>query len=358
MSITRTAFQRVALIVISICLIAILGTNLVKADHNHEADREHLHAEEYTYDVQTTSSYQVSGRDDVYFDESFSATAEDYLIVELASSDLVVETTSGSEARVVITGRGSDAAQEFERRRFSADYSGGRFRVKSDPENNRRRGRVEASFTVTVTIPHQFDVSIATASGDVRVGDLLGQLDANSASGDIQLGTVDGTEIEINTASGDISADALTGILSFSTASGDLVADAISGHSVSMSSASGDMFVGNLNATTFESSTASGSIEIDHFEAAASIQSASGDVSLDLNEIADLSIETVSGDIDLALPNPAGASVNLHSPDIEIAHSLDFSGSRERREARGTIGGGGPQFDLTTMSGSIELERD
>lgn len=353
---SRSTFQRIAVAAIVVCLIALIAPGIINADQEHDK-RDRVSAHEHDrHTVRQTSSADT--RSDVFLDRTFTVSEGDYLTVELASSDVLVETGTSSQAQVVITGRGSDAAEEFERRRFSADYTNRTLSVKFDPESRPTLRRIEASFDVTVTIPEHFDVKINSASGDVQLGDLRGQLEIGTASGDIQLGALDGTELTIHTASGDVSADALVGILDVSTASGDLEISTVTGYEVSISTASGNVSVDQLSATTFETSTASGNIELGHFDADADVHTASGNVSITFDHILPASIQTLSGNVDLYLPTSANAGLELTSSNIDIDDTLSFRGQRDRRRVRGDLGSGGPLLSVTTQSGNINLEQN
>ncbi|MGA7272755.1 MAG: DUF4097 family beta strand repeat-containing protein [Acidimicrobiia bacterium] len=85
-------------------------------------------------------------------------------------------------------------------------------------------------------------VSIKTASGDVYIDRVRGDLNVKSASGDIRAGHVDGTT-SITTASGDLSIEVAHGPLSVTTASGDVRVDRYMGDDVEASTMSGDLVV-------------------------------------------------------------------------------------------------------------------
>ncbi len=364
MLITRRTFQRIALAIIAVCLIALLGPRLVNADHNHiEVEFGGIYdgAEDYSqttheasHSTNTPTQSTDSANDDVFLDETFSISSGDQLTVELASSDLIVETgSSSSQARVVIRGTGRDAAEEFERRHFSVDYSASTLDVHSNPEQRRRSGHVQANFTVTITVPSRMDADVTLASGDVRMGDLVGFFELTTASGDIELGSVQGPSISIQAASGDITAQSLDGPVSVSAASGDIDIQHIVGTRVDLTTASGDITVNTLEADFVDATSASGDIHIGRLIGQSEVSTASGDVSIFLADAADIS--TASGSVSLVLPRGAGFDVDLESPDIDIDGSLNFNGSRQRRSVRGTIASGGPTLSISTHSGSIEL---
>lgn len=73
----------------------------------------------------------------------------------------------------------------------------------------------------------------------------------------------------------------------------------------------------------------------------------------------DLDFRTVSGDITLELPPRASTEVRVEtmSGDIQSDFPLDVERRSMRRRARGTIGEGGRELYLTTLSGDVRLRR-
>ena len=72
-----------------------------------------------------------------------------------------------------------------------------------------------------------------------------------------------------------------------------------------------------------------------------------------------IELETVNGSIDLELPTAANAT--LHASTVNGHISTDFPlmihGKFTNREITGSIGQGGPELNLRTVNGSIELRR-
>ena len=376
-------FRYLALATIAVCLVALLGPRLVHADRNHitlEFDGAYLGAEdhhaddhdaadahdatdehrdaydaelnEHSGEIKTASQVSV-GQGDVLYEQSFPMRAGDRLVITLSSEDVIVERGSGSGTTVTVEGHGRDAREEFERRRFSAAFDGGELRIRTDPERRRNHGNVRAGFNVIVRAPERMDVEIHVASGDVQLDQLVGPLSVKAASGDIELGAVQGPRIDIETASGDISAESLDGPVSLSAASGDITVGRIVGIEVDLSTASGDIAVATIETDHLDASAASGDIEVDHLRGRADLSTASGDVSVHLADAADIS--TGSGSVTLYLARGAGFDVDLQSSDIDIADALSFSGSTNRRHMDGRLGNGGPRLDISTGSGSITL---
>lgn len=73
----------------------------------------------------------------------------------------------------------------------------------------------------------------------------------------------------------------------------------------------------------------------------------------------DLDFRTVSGDITLELPARTSTEVRVEtmSGDIESDFPLDVERRSMRRRARGTLGQGGRELYVTTLSGDVRLRR-
>jgi DUF4097 and DUF4098 domain-containing protein YvlB len=127
-----------------------------------------------------------------------------------------------------------------------------------------------ASIQFRIQVPNslflRFD-SLKTASGNVEISDVTGDVDAKSASGNMTVQRVDGY-VDVSTASGDVVAVDIVGTVNAKTASGDVEVEItqLEGEgNLSFSSASGDVLVwapASLNADV-RMSTVSGKLETD-----------------------------------------------------------------------------------------------
>jgi hypothetical protein len=323
-----------------------------------EAMAEAEVAEAVAAGIAGATAFQASARDEVLYEQAFPVRPGDRLAVTLSSEDLVVETAAG-EASVTVLGRGRDARDAFPRRRFSAEYAAGVLRVQTDPERGPHPPGQRASYTVVVRVPARLAVELRLASGDVRLGDLAGDLVLETASGDAALGRIsDAAEIRVNAASGDVQAVLLDGAeVRVETASGDVRVERLAANTATVHTASGDVLLSAAGAERFEAHTASGDVAVEQLDAGAvTVNTASGDVALGLMRPAAVEVSTGSGDVGLGLPR-AGFDVALDGPSIEIADDLGFEGERARRSARGRLGGGGPRLAVSTGSGEIALVR-
>ncbi len=307
-----TPSQRLALVTLVVCLAAFVGLRLVQADRSDDDMHVEVEADE------EGRSALASARADVLYERSFPVQPGDRLAINLSSEDVIVEPLQGGPASVTVEGRGRDAEAEFERRRFSAEYGGGRLHVRTNPERRRGFGNVRAGFTVTVRVPASVSAAVNVASGDVRLGDLEGEVTVNASSGDVQAGDLVGGPVRVHTASGDVELRA-------------------------------------VRADELAVATSSGDVEARRVEAAVSAQTGSGDVVIGFNDFRGLRATTGSGDVEVTLPRGTGAEVAINSGDIDIADALGFQGSAQRRSKHGRLGGGGPDLRVDTGSGSVSI---
>lgn len=123
--------------------------------------------------------------------------------------------------------------------------------------------------------------------------------------------------------------------------SGDVEAEGMRGY-VEARSVSGDV---RLSTTGYgEASSVSGSIF-------ASLGSAAWPGELDFS--------TVSGDVTVRLPARASTGVRIRtmSGEVETDFPLEVERRSMRRSVRGTLGGGGRELSVTTLSGDVRLLR-
>jgi hypothetical protein len=187
---------------------------------------------------------------------------------------------------------------------------------RSDPNHVELRvsypheGNCNASIRFEIEVPrttaYKFD-SFSTASGDVLVSGLTGDIKVKSASGDLRIEDVSGA-VQASTASGDVSINNIKGPVNASSASGDL-----------------DVRIARLE----------GSNQM-------AFSTASGDVSLKVpaNLDAEIEMSSISGSLRTDFP-------------IEIHEQDHGPGSH----ARGRIGNGSSHVTLSSASGDVSLSR-
>jgi DUF4097 and DUF4098 domain-containing protein YvlB len=219
-----------------------------------------------------------------------------------ASSRVEVDVTGSGAEFVVVEQLGSTILIREERRLF-----GGR------------------SVNIRVSTPSGSHLDATVASMDIYARVDLGRINLQTASGDLDIGQADGVvlrtasgdvkvdeilnDCEVSSASGDVRIHRVSGDLSVSTASGDIVADAVDGR-CELKSASGDLRVGCCRGALIELKSMSGDLRVGipaGTRVEAEIDSLSGDVRLPKTKTTvtpqrttKLRARTVSGDIEVS----------------------------------------------------------
>ena len=164
------------------------------------------------------------------------------------------------------------------------------------------------------------------------------------------------TELRLEGASADVQADGLRGAQRYSTISGDLYLTDLGG-SVRVNSVSGDLTIRASEPIDVRVEAVSGDLSViaprlDGLRA----DTVSGDLEVE-GELGDgeFRVETVSGDLTVGLVGGATFAVRGLSTDIrsELDHRIE--GQRDRR--RVVVGGGGPEFAFSSMSGDLAVRR-
>jgi DUF4097 and DUF4098 domain-containing protein YvlB len=237
------------------------------------------------------------------FQKSYQVGAGGHIAVKNVSGDVSVTGYDGTVVLVSGTKEGRDREQVEVEDLSSANQVDVRVRYPKDCN-------CEASIRFEVKVPRStsyiFD-RISTASGDVSVQGVSGELNVSTASGDVEVTDVMGRST-VTVASGDIKIKGAAG-------------------SVTARSASGDV-----------------SVEIVRLESTDSLEftSASGDVNVSVPASIDADVEmsTLSGSLKTDFP-------------IQVEETRHGPG----RRASGRVGAGARRLKISTVSGSISLTR-
>ena len=226
------------------------------------------------------------------------------LETKLAGGDVRVVTTDGGESTVTLEG----PAQAVEQARV--ELLGDRLVVTEV-----RKGFMGIFSGMTeplharIQVPHHSHVDATTASADIHLDGTFASVSMASASGDLELvGELEG-DVDVKTASGDVRVPHVGGSLRVKSVSGDVNAAGVEG-SISVKSVSGDLNVGSVREGNVDVHSVSGdvvlgvapgtSIDVD-------AGSTSGDLSSEIPLAADapdsgapvvvIRVHTVSGDL-------------------------------------------------------------
>jgi DUF4097 and DUF4098 domain-containing protein YvlB len=192
--------------------------------------------------------------------EAFATRGHVELRIDVPRGDVQIETGDVEETTVELEALGRDA-DEYEREaRIEARPRGDGHEVVVDA--SARRGLLgfrEGEYRVRINAPRGTDVraklasadiggrgqfgevEVDSASGDVVFDEIAGQAGINTASGDVELRRVGSAKV--NSASGDVRIED-SGPVDANTASGDIRLRSVASGEVRLHSASGDLDVG------------------------------------------------------------------------------------------------------------------
>lgn len=314
--------------------------------------------------VEAARVYQRRTRDDNPEEQTERTTkvvklgADGTIILGNIAGDITVSRGSGPDATIEIvkTARGrtpEDAKEMLALVPVEVTERTGRVEVKTrypngddQRRNNRRNINVSAAYTVTA--PAGTRVSVDTISGNVRVTDIKGDINANSISGDVRI-----------SGAGRIgSAKSISGTIEVS----DTQADG----PVAGSSISGDVVFRRVNARRMDGGSVSGSIKFDDVQCdRVNAQTTSGGVSFSgtLVRGGHYELHAFSGEVRVMLSGNTGFEVDATSfsgevrTDIPITTRGSTTGRGRRTTLTGTYGDGSAILDLQTFSGSIVISK-
>ncbi|MFZ0912318.1 MAG: DUF4097 family beta strand repeat-containing protein [Candidatus Korobacteraceae bacterium] len=201
------------------------------------------------------------------------------------------------------------------------------------PEEARRR----VSISYEIIVPADTTLQAHTGSGSVGVQGVRAEVQAQTGSGEIRVRDVGGRS-RVQTGSGSIRAENVAAPFYAHTGSGDIDADL---------TGSGDVDV----------QTGSGGIHLRGVKGGLHSRSGSGDLSADGSVGGPWNLHTGSGSIRLAIGSGSGFNLNVHTSSGSIHSDLPITvqGSLGRHELKGTVRGGGPEVEVSTGSGDVDI---
>ncbi len=220
--------------------------------------------------------------------------------------------------------------------------------------------------TVIVYIPQHKkfnEIELKASSGNIQVKSLLSaqKIYITASSGEISStqGLYADT-IKLRASSGDIEANNLdANDFTAETSSGEITIKDYTGSTGTLTATSGEIEVNGFAAEYTSFKTTSGEIEVrkldcDYFDA----KSSSGAIYLELINapLAKSSVRSTSGSLDIIMPENASFEVSSHSNSGSFKNKFTNNKFVPRDTYHEKINGGGPLLELSTTSGSIELE--
>ena len=274
-------------------------------------------------------------------DVSESLNAADDGRVSISNTSGAIEVEGWSRNQVEVTGTLGDDVEEliFER-------NGDNVRIKVKIPESKGRYR-DASADLTIRVPANSSIDVATISADIDVQGVLGEQDLQAISGDIDVEGF-GSDIDVETVSGDVEVqgDGKSARTDLQSVSGDVSASNVAGD-VDLESVSGDIGV------------VDSSVERGDFE------TVNGDITFraTLERSGRLDIETVNGGVDGEFVGDVSARFDIETFNGRIRNCFGHKPERTSKYAPGwelsfTEGSGDGRVTIATLNGGVNVCKD
>jgi DUF4097 and DUF4098 domain-containing protein YvlB len=282
----------------------------------------------------------VWARSEGHFDRTLQVSGAVNLDVSTGSGDITVK--AGSSNQVVIHGTvhssswvfGDDSAVQKVQSNPPIEQSGNGIRIGYNLPDDVKR---HVSIDYDITLPADTTLQAHSGSGNVTVEGVRSTVDAQTGSGDIRLKDL-GSKLHAQTGSGNIHAETVAAPLWAQTGSGDIEADL---------TGSGDVDV----------HTGSGTIRVRGIKGGVRARTGSGNVETDGSVAGPWQLHSGSGNIAMAVGSGTGFNLDVHTSSGSIHSDLPITvqGSLGKHELKGTVKGGGPEVEVSTGSGDVEI---
>ncbi len=300
-----------------------------------------------------------------------------------ASTDGMIHLSGHQIAR---TGSQDDANRDFDatRPKISATATGANIAVPA---------KDGTSVDLTLEVPAEAATVIQSGRGDVTVEGLNGSVDITARRGDVQIAQIGGSA-QVRMKRGDFTASGVKGTAMVDGSGGDVTLSRVGGDTSIHGEFTGDVHLQQIGGTvSFVSSRTQ--ITVPHLVGQMTLDSgdlgmdrASGPIvivgrakNIDLSSIAGgVQITDSDGDVNLAMGLPMGevkvtnrtGSIRLQVPQnanfqVKASTSADESLNSDfplttstqngQKTLQGQVGSGGPQVELTTTHGSVEISK-
>lgn len=170
----------------------------------------------------------------------------------------------------------------------------------------------------------------------------------------VRVGVPEEANVRARTGDGDIRAGDLSGDLEMVSEDGDILADALSGSHLLIRSEDGDIRVTRLSSADATVSTGDGDVIIEELASGLNARTGDGDLRIRIASAGPVELQTGDGDIMVNLPSTLAAELDLEGGDLEIS-GITVMGDVKSSRIRGTMNGGGPVIRARTGDGEIAV---
>ena len=270
------------------------------------------------------------------------------LNVELIRGTLEIATTDRDEATLEVIPSGDDAAVSAQRVRFTSE---------GDVVKLRQSGGEPATWRYRVTVPTKFNLDLRDLEGRIYVTNIQGSVKAWTATRSIHIGKVLG-DVNAESASGGIAVQGATGNARVKSAGARLLLGEIGGEAQAQT-AGGPIKVliarGPLRAIT-----AGGSIIIGAAFSSVEAQTAGGSIAVALlgQPLRDSTFTTAGGSIEIKMLSTLAFHLegSAQNGRVESDLPVQWQGDAKAHPRVGQLNNGGPKLMAKTSAGRVWFE--
>lgn len=283
----------------------------------------------------------LQARSEGHFDRTLQVSGIASLDVTTGSGDITVKAGGGNQIVVHGTVRSNndwfssgDSVVHSVEANPPIQQNGNAIRIGYDvPEDARRH----VSISYDITVPADTSVQAHSGSGGLGIEGVRAEVQAQTGSGEIKVRDVGGRS-RVQTGSGSIRAENVAAPFSAHTGSGEIEAEL---------TGSGDVDV----------QTGSGGVSLRGVKGALRARSGSGNLSADGSVAGPWNLHTGSGSVQLAVGSASGFNLTVHTSSGSIHSDLPITmqGSLGHHELKGTVRGGGPEVEVSSGSGDVDI---
>lgn len=209
-----------------------------------------------------------------------------------------------------------------------------------------------------ITVPSRYNARITTSGGDVRVGDLQGDVRCKTSGGTVHVGHITGP-VDAKSSGGDVDVDAATGTADLRTSGGGIRIGDVSG-AIQARTSGGSIEVHRAGADLY-ARTSGGGIAIDQALGAVDAQTSGGSIHARFAQQprGDSRLSTSGGSITVAVAPNVSLDLDAHTSGGEVDTDVPVTllGRQSESSLEGKINGGGPKLVLRSSGGGIRLRK-
>jgi DUF4097 and DUF4098 domain-containing protein YvlB len=251
-----------------------------------------------------------------------------------------VEIVGWEKASVDVSGTKYAATEEILKDiKIDAQNSPEALRIRTVPPGG-IRGSYGARYVLRV--PRELELEkIVSSNGSVRVEDIKGSAHLRTSNGAVKVLRSKGN-YEVQTSNGSVELSDPSGSVIARTSNGAIRADGVQG--------SLDLSTSNGSITAQLAKPEAGRV--------VKLESSNGSINLSMDSCQNNEVRATTSNSSITVRVPGSCGANLHAHTSNSTVTTDFEvNAREKTKSSldGTLGSGGPSFDLRTSNGSIKV---